>query len=220
MTDESKQAELPEQVIERLLTSIGHTCHCTSCKQRIAEAIASLTRTHSPAQPDERRLSEIRERAANKYMAPLSVGGGRWPSLVMAQDIDYLLSLLDSQQREDGPVLVEREAAAKLVESHVAKYDDHYIHCLTKCIPEEIRAMAPHSQQPSQWQDISTAPKDRTRILLYFPKLPTHCDQRSNMTVGCWVDSGWWVTALGAGGLCDSDTLPTHWQPLPKGPQH
>lgn len=71
-----------------------------------------------------------------------------------------------------------------------------------------------------KWQGIKTAPRDRTRILLYFPRLPQHYDQKSKITVGCGVDRGWWATALGAGGLYeyDGDIQPTHWMPLPDPP--
>ncbi len=72
----------------------------------------------------------------------------------------------------------------------------------------------------AEWQPIETAPKDGTRILLYFPVLPKHYDQQSKISVGLSVNRGWWVTALGAGGLYDGETRPTHWTPLPEPPEN
>lgn len=36
---------------------------------------------------------------------------------------------------------ISREAAQKGIAAHVSKYRDHYIHCLTKCLPEIIAAL-------------------------------------------------------------------------------
>lgn len=66
----------------------------------------------------------------------------------------------------------------------------------------------------SQWQDIKTAPKDETNILL--------CLSNGEMTVAGWdgMRQEWvpcalpWRQALGA----YVDGTPTHWQALPPAP--
>jgi len=76
------------------------------------------------------------------------------------------------------------------------------------------------SQFPA-WQDISSAPKDGTRILL--------CNDDHVVETGCWVNSWWerWERtnkttqklvkddASYWSGCCN----PTHWMPLPKAPE-
>ena len=76
-----------------------------------------------------------------------------------------------------------------------------------------------------QWQDISTAPKDGSAFLgfwptVYLPRLSPYQDGdgQSCPLVTYWetrTDEGYWATA-------DADSYdrgPTHWQPLPKAPQ-
>ena len=62
-----------------------------------------------------------------------------------------------------------------------------------------------HSQAESAWQDISTAPKDGTRILVgtenRFPK---------NTYVARWFKDGWSVGILGG----EWTAYPTHWMPI------
>lgn len=85
----------------------------------------------------------------------------------------------------------------------------------------EVDERAIDAEVATNWQPIETAPRDRTRILLYFPQVPEHYDQRSKITVGCRVDRGWWVSALGAGGLYEDSSgeiHPSHWHPLPDPP--
>lgn len=69
----------------------------------------------------------------------------------------------------------------------------------------------------TEWQDISTAPRDGTRVLLLD-------DDGETILSGLWGrrffaknDSDWqWVMFEG-----DSETLcnPTHWMPLPQPPK-
>lgn len=65
------------------------------------------------------------------------------------------------------------------------------------------------------WQDISTAPKDGTRLWLYFPE--RHADDRQAI--------GWYEVAVDWEGFIDHadssfvDDQPTHWRPLPAPPR-
>lgn len=66
-----------------------------------------------------------------------------------------------------------------------------------------------------EWQDIETAPKDGTLILLYLP------DEREGTrhTVGGWVgDTAQWygVSPSATGAIWR--TQPTHWMKLPPAP--
>ncbi len=63
----------------------------------------------------------------------------------------------------------------------------------------------------SNWNPIETAPKDGTRILLYF--------ESGDMAVAYRCDNGeWWTFA----GFPDSERMwnqhPSHWMPLPEEP--
>lgn len=59
----------------------------------------------------------------------------------------------------------------------------------------------------NDWQDISTAPKDGTEVLVFVPRRlgPIYAGA-SNAT-----GKQWWSRNLG-------DLQPTHWMPLPKAP--
>lgn len=43
-----------------------------------------------------------------------------------------------------------RQRAIEAVRAHVNKYDDHYMHCLTKCIPELLQSLPATSEQEEQ----------------------------------------------------------------------
>ncbi len=55
------------------------------------------------------------------------------------------------------------------------------------------------------WHPIETAPKDGTRILIFFPA-------HSYIEVGCFWE-GYWTDDNG-----DVTVPPTHWQPIPPPP--
>lgn len=87
-----------------------------------------------------------------------------------------------------------------------------YVDSLPVFTAADFAAPAPSPPEVVGWQDISTAPRDGTPVLLGFPghlhAMHGHCE-----------DDVW--------GQIDSDfgfehlpTQPTHWMPLPKGPSH
>lgn len=61
----------------------------------------------------------------------------------------------------------------------------------------------------SEWQPISTAPKDGTIILLYIPRAFTYPTKPGYW----WKQHGYW-RAYGPDAI-----RPTHWMPLPEPPQ-
>lgn len=65
----------------------------------------------------------------------------------------------------------------------------------------------------SEWQPISTAPKDGTGILAWIP------DWTTTMVV-FWKESRWWMP-VGYDGLMSmrGDPPITHWMPLPEPPK-
>jgi len=64
-----------------------------------------------------------------------------------------------------------------------------------------------------EWQDISTAPKDGTKIDLWFKWEASSPGRKSN----CWWEEGEWRDEF-CHGFHESGT-PTHWIPLPEPPQ-
>ena len=67
----------------------------------------------------------------------------------------------------------------------------------------------------SEWQDISTAPKDGTEILVAGPAW----DDLSKgffQTVAMWIDHAWFQEQTDYPDAAVYD--PTHWQPLPEPP--
>jgi hypothetical protein len=58
----------------------------------------------------------------------------------------------------------------------------------------------------SDWQPIETAPKDRTGVLVYRPKM------RGSDRIQIRVPSDW------CGPTCCPHAEPTHWMPLPEPP--
>lgn len=74
----------------------------------------------------------------------------------------------------------------------------------------------------SAWQPISTAPKNRTRVLLYFP------GTGGCVVCGCWDDDRYaekprpyWTHDRDRifGTRHTRENQPTHWQPLPEPPE-
>ena len=64
------------------------------------------------------------------------------------------------------------------------------------------------------WQDIATAPKDGTSILLAMRRIHEHFGAR--IACGGWqVLAGCWWGSCGSGLIISQ---PTHWQPLPAPP--
>ncbi len=68
----------------------------------------------------------------------------------------------------------------------------------------------------SEWRDISTAPKDGTRALVWIDLRGEHITDRSYATIGCW-DEFWGVWRDGHVGP-QLRERPTHWMPLPPPP--
>jgi hypothetical protein len=77
---------------------------------------------------------------------------------------------------------------------------------------EAADALARFSLRP-EWQPIESAPKDGTRLWLFFPTR----DEDDQQQVGWWHDTisgAYWVNHA------DSDMPePSHWRPLPAPPQ-
>lgn len=78
----------------------------------------------------------------------------------------------------------------------------------------------------SQWRDISTAPKDRTVVLLYgiWASEISRPVPKPTTDIGFWNDGAsdhpgndWWELLTGAGYACWM--RPSHWMPLPPPPQ-
>ncbi len=67
-----------------------------------------------------------------------------------------------------------------------------------------------------EWQPIETAPKDGTRLLLYFPELKKLGNEE--VVIGFWHQPGnqehpgYWM------GWGSGRKTATHWMPLPKAP--
>ena len=68
----------------------------------------------------------------------------------------------------------------------------------------------------SEWQDISTAPKDSTPVLVYGPSDEVAWDYEGgvNCAVMRWGKYGWEAFYSGIDLL-----TPTHWMPLPAPPE-
>lgn len=94
-----------------------------------------------------------------------------------------------------------------------------WLDCKDPGIERAIEKLKASPPAPSGWQPIETAPKDRTRIILYQPDGMWRGRGRHRgaaITVGYWHQpanpeaAGFWV---GCGAF-----RPTHWMPLPPAP--
>ncbi|MFA4899915.1 MAG: hypothetical protein WC563_10350 [Brevundimonas sp.] len=72
-------------------------------------------------------------------------------------------------------------------------------------------AAAPASPLPEGggWQDISTAPKDGTKVLGWA---------EGDYTVVEWSSGGYWTLSECGAYASDGEWWPTHWMPLPAAP--
>lgn len=84
----------------------------------------------------------------------------------------------------------------------------------------------------SEWQDISTAPKDGTEIILFCPQGDGTPGKTYRVTSGSWFipptiswtpdpevdeeEAPSWLSW--DGGFSEDTMMPTHWMPLPKPP--
>jgi hypothetical protein len=79
----------------------------------------------------------------------------------------------------------------------------------------------------SQWQDISTAPKDGTHVLLFWPNIPAGIKSLKSTSKATGIGVGWFeASESGVGFMCEGDhAVPanqddcTHWMPLPPAPE-
>lgn len=64
------------------------------------------------------------------------------------------------------------------------------------------------------WQPIETAPKDGTKVLLFFPG-PFNDKAENGIVTGQWTGNTdrWWLSAIWASSNAHQN--PTHWMPLP-----
>lgn len=85
---------------------------------------------------------------------------------------------------------------------------------------EVADALDARATTESEWQDISTAPKDGTSILIYMR------DSNCPIVVGHWedgkrwgADESWWAfDEMALSDIFGSIEDPTHWMPLPRKP--
>jgi hypothetical protein len=82
----------------------------------------------------------------------------------------------------------------------------------------------------SEWQDIETAPKNGTEILIYredcgvilarwvAPCEFLHESEYISMSPDSWEEADWFGADFVSGYRVSNDGLPTHWQPLPEPP--
>jgi len=98
------------------------------------------------------------------------------------------------------------------------EYSQHEVIALCKVPPvAESRDAAP-DEAPRGWQDIETAPKDGTYLLLFdgavvsFGGWVSAADQGAEPGEEDLIAAGWWSIDL-------RDNKPTHWQPLPTPPR-
>ena len=68
----------------------------------------------------------------------------------------------------------------------------------------------------SEWQPIETAPKDGTKILMYYPQPNIGTRKAMAISIGAWHLKG--AAWHREGGKKIRYTLPTHWMPLPSPP--
>lgn len=71
------------------------------------------------------------------------------------------------------------------------------------------------------WQEIKTAPKNKTHVLLFFPNQEKEWLENGGIIEGRWDGKNWEVIHLdrhGIGESCRYDSQPTHWMPLPELP--
>ena len=127
----------------------------------------------------------------------------------------------------------------------IAKDAAERVHKNGGCVPQmafapilfalqDALAAAPASPLPGGgWQDISTAPKDGTEILIYrdgWQEAPRakwgdhdgEDDQGNSIVFGGWFMASEWFTYGCEDGFLgwndDSNVMPTHWMPLPAAP--
>lgn len=107
---------------------------------------------------------------------------------------------------------VEQQVLSALRPSHTdLMVSPESIDAFLEAYPPEA---APASPLPGGgWQDISTAPKDGTHVLL---------SEGHNVWEGRAVESygrwGWWERNAHPTNYCGSEDYPTHWMPLPPPP--
>ncbi len=78
-----------------------------------------------------------------------------------------------------------------------------------------VRSIEELKAECERWQDIRTAPKDGTRLLLYFPF-------DNAVYAAIWWMGEWQVAGgMGASLVDDKEPrfVPTHWMPLPQPPE-
>lgn len=81
-----------------------------------------------------------------------------------------------------------------------------------------LRALALNTVAVSQWRPVETAPKDGSHVFLWFP--PNRED--AGAVCGGYFDAIFdqvWMLTHGRGAIDQRVRRPTHWMPLPEGPE-
>jgi hypothetical protein len=117
----------------------------------------------------------------------------------LAEDLESIVAVVSTR---DGDATARQYQRARAVRAALA------------VLRTEAEGTAPPPAQPAyRWQDIATAPKDGTDVLLGWFELPGMKMRR----VGFWHDrENAWVDVHRV--LHNHDSPPTHWMPLPGPP--
>ena len=91
--------------------------------------------------------------------------------------------------------------------------NDNRIGYAMALIDDALKSAPSHSPSPAGWQDIATAPKDGTMIIVYRPT----ADNKYIRKVG--PDYWGMFGSRGSWGRSNAAHQPTHWQPLPAAPK-
>jgi hypothetical protein len=159
----------------------------------LASLRASAAPNAAPVRDDgAREVWGIEDTGDNIWVGPMRPDGRKVARIVYGQE-DLRLYNEDYQARV--------RADARLICDSV-----------NRSLPASAGDVPGEAQTQEAWQDINTAPRDGTKVLLRFAP-PFHDRTENGVVTGEWHGNNWWLSSIWAG--CQPHSSPVGWMPLP-----
>jgi hypothetical protein len=120
--------------------------------------------------------------------------------------------------KDDAYKVVEKTIAnLRLRKLHTCQATEHELWHLLDAAENDLRT-ALQALKPQEWQDIATAPKDGTSILLHYYGQAVEGRYSPSEIRGHMGSSRMQLWRTAAGVIHQHEPQPTHWMPLPTPP--
>lgn len=136
-----------------------------------------------------------------------------WGCEPIPRDVRQANAALIVQAVNSHDAMKECVEALKEISEWKIQGDTYAMRCIARSALSRLQA-----QGNTEWQPIETAPKDGTKVLLFFPG-PFNDTLENGIVTGQWTGNteSWWLSSIWASSSAHQD--PTYWASLPSRPK-